>query len=81
LARHGVRIYQMLPVRCKECGAPVRMAMTQAGKEALAKAIAVSNLQDDEVLQSYQCARKRPDGSLCNALVEIKARHWRGAIW
>lgn len=31
----------------------------------------------DDVLQTYQCARVERDGSLCNALVEIRVKHWK----
>lgn len=70
-----VLVYHPLPVRCRECGAPMRLRLTQDGKKALEKAVEVSQFGDEVVLQTYQCARKLPDGNLCNGLVEIRVKH------
>lgn len=72
-----VHIYHRTPSRCPACGAPVRLRWTPEGKKALAKALASSELRDDVVVETYQCARRLKDGSLCNHRVDIKVRDWR----
>lgn len=53
------------------------MRITDDGYRALVKVLDDPNLGDDTVLQTYQCARRLPDGSLCNGMVYIRVRHWR----
>lgn len=75
--KRKVRILHRVPVRCDDCGAPIRMRITDDGYRALVKVLDDPNLGDDTVLQTYQCARRLPDGSLCNGMVYIRVRHWR----
>ena len=76
-----VRVLQRSPARCHKCGAPVRLRMTEDGYKTLVRALDNADLGDDTVLQTYQCARRLPDGTLCNALVEIRVRDWKEIGW
>jgi hypothetical protein len=55
----------------------MRLRITPEGKRVLAKILALDGVRDEDVVQTYQCARRLPDGGLCNELVEIKAGDWR----
>lgn len=65
-----------LTARCPQCGAGVRLRNTQAAIRMLDHALADPQIGPEDVIQTYQCARQHPDGSLCNTLVEIRLRHW-----
>lgn len=66
-----------LTARCPACGSAVRLRNTAHAMRMLDHAKADPQIADEDVIQTYQCARKHPDGSLCNELVEIKLRHWK----
>jgi hypothetical protein len=50
---------------------------TPEAEKLLAKAVGDPEITPETVLLTYQCARRLPDGTLCNELVDIKLRHWR----
>ena len=72
-----VRTFKFSGVRCRVCSAPMRLQNSALMIELLEIALDQVHTDPEGVLQTYQCARRAPDGSLCNALVEVRVRHWR----
>jgi len=66
-----------LTARCPECRAPVRLRNAELAFKLLEYALADPDIGPEDVIQTYQCANQFPDKTLCNALVEIKVRHWK----
>lgn len=61
-----------LTVRCPACGAPPRIRTVPNVDRILAG-------DPEDIVLSYQCARKMRDGSLCNEPYEIRVKHFSEA--
>lgn len=66
-----------LTARCPECHAPVRLRNSDYAIKMLELALGDPDIGPNTILQTYQCANQFPDKSLCNAMVEIKVKHWK----
>lgn len=64
-----------LKARCPKCGAPVRLRNLSAGVEMLSHALR-AGMDQDAVIQTYQCARKLSRQGTCNAIVDIRLGDW-----
>jgi len=54
----------------------VRIRNTAQTIRLLRIALADPSFTKDDVVQTYQCHRRHPDGGTCNAIVDIKLGDW-----
>lgn len=58
---------------CDRCGAPPRIRVAGELRDVLSIA------DPEKVMMTYRCHRERPDGTLCNNVYEIRAKHFHAA--